>query len=87
MENTTHFSRAVNTMGVACHEEARVFVDILWLLLEMFIGFPLGLLNVSKGKEECATFIFFLSSPSVMQKIELWALYTSGKDTPAELYP
>lgn len=82
MENTTHFSRAVNLVDAACHEESRVSVDIVWLLLETFVGFTWDLLHMSKWEEEYVTFIFFSSSLSVMLRLELWALYTPGKDTP-----
>ena len=66
MENTTRFSRAVNIVDAACHEESRVSVDIVWLLLETFVGFSWDLLHVSFA---------------VMLKLELWDLYTPGKDS------
>lgn len=68
-------------MGAACHKGSRVSVDIVWLLLEMFVGFPWGLLHVSKWKEEYVTFIFFSSSLSVMLGPKPWALFMPGKDT------
>lgn len=74
MENTTHFSRAVKTLGAARRGGSGVCVDIWWLLLELLIGFLLGLLNVPKGKEKYVTFSFFPSFLSVVPWVEFLAL-------------